>query len=180
MPLFTSKRKIIAPPLPVDYWCQLSPEFVFGVPFGWTDFNESQFAEWWQRNGRRPLAGVYVERLGPLSTVVTMDRPVDQAVNKKQFSVQAPQASRELPEGMRLVQNPVSRVVGGAPAFISRAEGLEAGEEYGMTGPVVRATTVALALNRNWIYSISMIGPADQHQAYLPALDTMLGTWRWA
>jgi hypothetical protein len=178
-------RGRVEPPLPVERWVQ-APGLVFGLPSGWLDIPEQALLDAALRHPQRlrALAGVQADRSDvtyrPWHTILVL--PTWLNLTETQFRSNVTGIGYRYAEDnapAQVVAGPERLTVGGAPALRLKTEEVMDGSQYGLEHAVLAATTVVLACHRGRTYSIELCGPADQHEAYEAAFNTVLGTWRW-
>jgi hypothetical protein len=170
----------VEPPLPVEYWCQQSPIFTFGVPLGWRSFSSDQLGELSGRNGAKVLAGVYIEQTSTPTTDVIVSTGISD-ITSNQFLQRIPElaAQRAQAVARQVVGTPRTILIGSKPALLIEMQGVESGHEW-RESAVPGGYTEVFALSSNRVFLIAMAGRLDHHSEYLPGFYTMLGTWRWS
>lgn len=182
-PFRNAGRQKIEPPLPVWRWKQ-APGLGFGVPFGWTDLTDQELLDRALQNAQRtrPLAGLRAEESdNPYTCIFVEPSPVPVTMSRDQFVRESRSWGLEFvaSNAMQIVSGPNAIQIGREPGTLLEAEQVVSGEEYGIDHAVLASITKIFAWRRKSVFHIAMLGRADQHEAYVPALYTMLGTWRW-
>jgi hypothetical protein len=181
--LRNSLRDKIEPPLDVERWVQAAG-FVFGLPIGCVDIPEQALLDHALKHPQRlrPLAAARAYRPSEPYLHTLMVMPTLRKLSEGEFQSLIPTIGEKFAENNApayLVGGWERIMVGGRLAIRLKTEDVMDGAQYGTPGAALAATTCVIVCRRGKTYSIELCGLANQHDAYLPALDTVLGTWKW-